>query len=134
MTLRETDTGPHIRWQYSQCGRGVWCRYGRPALRQASFDWKAANKYKELLSFEMEVMNIPQSRTYKLNDGENIPIIKMGQKGGTACNGNNGNNMGIMLKMIQFLNGMSYAYIFSLLPHILVLSNKSPDHVSVHLM
>ena len=29
---------------------------------------------------------------------------------------------------------MNYAYIFSLLPHILVLSNNSCDHVSAHLM
>ena len=41
--------------------------------------------------------------------------------------------------MIRSLNCMNYAYIFSLLPHILVLPNKilpntSCDHVSAHLM
>ena len=38
--------------------------------------------------------------------------------------------------MIQMLNGMKEAYIFSLLPHILVISkqHKSHKHVLDHLM
>ena len=35
---------------------------------------------------------------------------------------------------MQTLNGTKLAYVFSVLPYILVLSNKSHDHVSAHLM
>ena len=47
-----------------------------PALWQPSFDWKVPDKYVELLGFKIEVMNILQTKTYKLNDEEKAPMIK----------------------------------------------------------
>ena len=50
-------------------------RHGRQALRQQSFDWKAPDKYVELLIFEMEVRNMLQTRTYELKDEDKVPIM-----------------------------------------------------------
>ena len=40
-------------------------RHGGPALRQPSFIWNALDEYVKLLSFEMEITNILQTKTYK---------------------------------------------------------------------
>ena len=57
-------------------------RHSRPSLWQPFFDWNAPDKYVELLSFEMEVMNILQTKTYELNDEEKVPVIKKLEKEG----------------------------------------------------
>ena len=48
-------------------------RHGRPALRQPFFNWNAPGKYLELLGFEMEVLNILQTKMHELT--EKVPII-----------------------------------------------------------
>ena len=45
-------------------------------LSQPVFDWKAPDRYVELLNFEMEVSNMLQAKVYDLNDKETVPIIK----------------------------------------------------------
>ena len=47
------------------------------------FDWKAPDRYVELLNFEMEVANILQPKAYDLNDEEKVSIIKnwLGREG-----------------------------------------------------
>ena len=63
--------------------------HGQPALRQPAFDLKIPDKYAELISFKMEVINILQTRTYEINDEEKVPIIKeLARKGGTSVNTN----------------------------------------------
>ena len=68
VALTEADTGPTSATNMANVGEMHSYRYGRPALRQPSFDWKAPDKYVELLSFEMEVMNLLYTKTYELND------------------------------------------------------------------
>ena len=46
------------------------------AAKQPSFDWNAPNKYLELLYFEMEVRNIPETKMYIVTEEEEVPIIK----------------------------------------------------------
>ena len=76
MALRETDTEPPVGT--SAVGSGEACRYrhDKPALKQPSCNWNVSDKYVELLSFEMEVMNILQTKTNELIEGEKVPIIK----------------------------------------------------------
>ena len=40
-------------------------RHGQPPLRQPSFDWNAPDKHVELLSFEVEVINILYTKMYE---------------------------------------------------------------------
>ena len=48
----------------------------RPMLSQPAFNWKAPDRYVELLNFEMEVANKFQAKAYYLNDKEKVPVLK----------------------------------------------------------
>ena len=74
MKLREADTGTTSGTSMANVGEAHRHRYSRPALMQPSFNWNAPDKYVELLSFEMDVLNILQTKTYELNDKEKVPI------------------------------------------------------------
>ena len=52
-------------------------------LSQPVFDWKASDRYVELLNFEMEVANVHQAKVYDLYDEEKVPVIKnwLGREG-----------------------------------------------------
>ena len=63
-------------------------RHGGPALRQPSLKWHAPHKQVKLLSFEMEVSNILQTKTYELNEEDEVPIIKKWLGRETASNSN----------------------------------------------
>ena len=64
MALRDAHAEPTSDVSMASVGETHRHRYGRQALRQPSFDWKAPDKYVELLNFEIEVVNILQTRTY----------------------------------------------------------------------
>ena len=51
-------------------------RHRRPVLKQMSLNWNAPDKYMEVLSFNMEVTNILQTKMYTLTEDENVPIIE----------------------------------------------------------
>ena len=65
MVLREAYVGPTSGASMANAGEAFKHRYGRPALRQPSFDWSGPDKYVEQLSFEMEITNILQTKTYE---------------------------------------------------------------------
>ena len=48
-------------------------------LESLSFSWETQNRYVKLVNFEIEIMNIPETRA----EEENIPVIKnwLGQEG-----------------------------------------------------
>ena len=45
-------------------------------LSQPVFDWKAPDRYMELLNFEMEVVNVLQGKACDHNNEEKVSIIK----------------------------------------------------------
>ena len=50
-------------------------RSGNPALRQATFDWKVADKYQEVCNFETEVKNIFMTNNHNTQESERVPLI-----------------------------------------------------------
>ena len=76
--LKEAGTEPESGMSTANLRQAHRLRHGGPAIRQLSFKWKAPDTYVELLNFEMEVTNILQCRTYKLNDEWKVLIIKTG--------------------------------------------------------
>ena len=76
MMLREAGTGPASGACTGNAGQVCRHRHGGPALRQPSFHCKVPDNYIELLSFDMEVMTLLQTRTYRLNEEEKVPTIK----------------------------------------------------------
>ena len=52
-------------------------------LSQPTLNWKAPDRYLELLKCEMEVANILQTKAYDLNDEDKVPITKnwLGREG-----------------------------------------------------
>ena len=73
MSLREANTAPASGTKIANLEEAIRHRDSGPALRQPSFDWKAPDKYVELLSLQMEVINIPKTKTYNKNDEGNVP-------------------------------------------------------------
>ena len=75
MTFRENETGPQpttIRNQWEnqrQRNEGL-------VLEKSRFNRNALDRYVELLNFQLEVMNILESRVYEINDEERRPVIK----------------------------------------------------------
>ena len=76
MGMREADTGSAPGNNAVSPGEVHSHRDGKPALSQPSFNWNATDKYGELLCFELEVMNIIQTKTCELTEEEKVPIIK----------------------------------------------------------
>ena len=76
MAKKEADAEYPSGTNTASSGEAHRHRHGRPALRQPSFNWNVPNKYVELLCFEMEVMNILQTKTYKLTVEGKVPMIK----------------------------------------------------------
>ena len=68
MTLREVDVGPTSGASMASVGEACRYRHDRPALRQPSFDCSGPDKYVALLSFQIKVTNILQTKTHELND------------------------------------------------------------------
>ena len=75
--MREVDTG-HISDANTTSSMWEVCRQrqARPALKQLSFNWNAPDKYIELLSFEMEITNLLQTKMYEWTEEEKVPTIK----------------------------------------------------------
>ena len=48
----------------------------RPMLSKPVFNWKAPDRYVELLHFAVEVTNMLQAKVYELNEEERVVIIK----------------------------------------------------------
>ena len=62
MVMREADARPKSDTNTISLAETHRHRDGRPLLKQPTFNWNAPNKYKELSSFEMEVMNILETK------------------------------------------------------------------------
>ena len=78
MVLKEADARLASDGSTANVGQAHRHRHGRAALRQTFFDLNAPDKYVELLCFEMEVTNMLQTKAYKLDDKEEVPIMKTG--------------------------------------------------------
>ena len=78
MALKVPDTGPTAGTNMANTGDAHRCRHSGPALRQSVFDWKAMDRCIVVLNFEMEVMNILQTRAWELNSEEKVPVMKIG--------------------------------------------------------
>ena len=50
-------------------------RTGSPAVKQPTFNLRAADKYQELQHLEIEIKNILTTNTYTTQDNDKIPII-----------------------------------------------------------
>ena len=53
-------------------------RHGEPIVVKPDFSLDAQERYVELINFEMEVTNILATKTYKLTEEEEVPVIKNG--------------------------------------------------------
>ena len=53
-------------------------------LEKPRFNWDMPDRYVKLLNFQLEMMNILETRAYEINDEERIPIIK-NRLGQEAC-------------------------------------------------
>ena len=51
-------------------------RQGGPMMSQPTFNWKAPDRYVELLNFEMKVADVLQAEAYDLSEEGKVPIIK----------------------------------------------------------
>ena len=90
----QTNEPPMRRNSPEECHRQ---RQAGLTLRQPTVDWKAPDKYVELLNFKLEVANILQIKAYDLNDEEKVAIIKNGK----AKNGCNSYRLLLTLKKIH---------------------------------
>ena len=83
MVLREVDVGPTSSASMANAGEGYRHRHGRPSLRFKCFKQNIPDKCVELLSFEMEVMNILQTTIFELNHQKKVCITKnwLGREG-----------------------------------------------------
>ena len=52
-------------------------------LEKPTFNWDMLDSYVRLLNFQLEVMNILETKAYEINNEERILVIKncLGQKG-----------------------------------------------------
>ena len=52
-------------------------------LSQSAFNWKAPDRYVELLNFQKGVANVFQAKVYDLSDEEKVPITRnwLGREG-----------------------------------------------------
>ena len=74
--LRKVDTGPVSGTSTPSAGEACRHRHGVPNVRQESSDLKAPDIYVGHLDFEIEVMNILQTRMHELIYEDKVPIIK----------------------------------------------------------
>ena len=51
-------------------------RQAAPLQPKPEFNWKAPDRYVQLLNFKIEVVNILKVKVYDINDEETVPIIK----------------------------------------------------------
>ena len=85
MALKEADAGPATCANMANAREVLRHRHGGSALRQPAADLKAHDKYMELMNFEMEVVARLQTKAFKLNSDDEVPIKKiLARKGGTA--------------------------------------------------
>ena len=75
MAFRNMDAGtqPTTTANYRELQRQM-C--SRPIVEKPLFNWDAKDRYVELVTFDMEVMSILQTRAYELTDEEKVPVIK----------------------------------------------------------
>ena len=62
------STGKHVRTQPLPRMSGI-------ALKQPTFDWKAQDKYNELHSFGIEVINIFQMNSSNIHESKQVPVL-----------------------------------------------------------
>ena len=68
MVMIEADAGTTSDANLVNSGEAYRHRHGGQALRQPSFNWNVLDRYVDLLSFEIEVINILQTTIYELNE------------------------------------------------------------------
>ena len=68
----------HIRHKNSQFRRGMWTKAQETSFEATLLQLECSReeKYVELLSFEMEVISILQSKAYEVTEEEKFPMIK----------------------------------------------------------
>ena len=76
IVLREVDVGTSSGTSTASLREARGQRHGGLGLKQPSVDTNVADRYVELLNFEMKVTNIPQAKTYELKEDEKVPILK----------------------------------------------------------
>ena len=62
IALTDTDMGPQIATNTTRWREPQRHRHSGQTLEKPSFNWNTQDRYKELLSFEMEVMNILKTK------------------------------------------------------------------------
>ena len=72
-TIRKADQPAKMTYQKKHPRRAAQPRQARPMLIQSAFNLKAPDRYVEILNFEMEVSDVPQTKVYDLNDEEKDP-------------------------------------------------------------
>ena len=77
MAFRDTDTGPQPSITPNQ-HENYRQRNGGLVLEELGFNWDAPHGYVELLNFQLDMMNILETRAYGINEEERIPVIKKG--------------------------------------------------------
>ena len=56
-----------------------------PYWKKPSFNCDAQERYVEVMNFEIEIMNILETRAYELVDEEKVLELKMGKSGGSSA-------------------------------------------------
>ena len=74
--MREADLPAKLHTRRSSLEELHRPKPAGPMLNQPAFDWKAPDRYMELLNSEMEVANILQTKAHDLDDEEKMLIMK----------------------------------------------------------
>ena len=74
MVFRDTDTGFLLASTPNQ-HKNQRQRHGGLVLEKLRFNLGIPDRYVELLNFQLEVINILETRAYEVNDKEWIPFI-----------------------------------------------------------
>ena len=83
MVLRDADVRPRTASNTASPRKLLRHWHGGPALKKPSFNLNAQDSCIELPNFEMEVMNILDTKTYEFTDEEKVLVIKrwLGKEG-----------------------------------------------------
>ena len=75
MALWDAEAGPWLTTMAShrQPQRN---RHSKPVLSKATFNWATKGTHEECMNFEMELINILETKVYKLTEEEKVPVIK----------------------------------------------------------
>ena len=88
VAFRDTETGPQLATTRNQ-QETQRQQNGGLVLEKLRFNWNIPDRYVELLNFQLEVMNLLETRAHKINDGRNNTSHKeLARSGGSVGHGN----------------------------------------------